>query len=58
MTRLSRSQIVVLTLVLIAIVMGYYSRDLGKIQDARWLTTFPSAWVIPSKIRFPRPWLG
>ncbi len=49
MTRLSRSQFTILALVLVTIVLGYYGRDLGKALDARWLTKFPSAWVIPFK---------
>ncbi|WP_298850242.1 proline/glycine betaine ABC transporter permease [uncultured Ruegeria sp.] len=49
MTRLNRSQIIILVLVLITIVLGYYGRDLSKALDARWLTKFPSAWVIPFK---------
>ncbi len=49
MIRLSRSQIVILSLVLITILLGWFGRDLGKALDARWLTKFPSAWVIPFK---------
>ncbi len=49
MTRLSRSQFTILALVLVTIVLGYYGRDLGKALDARWMTKFPSAWIIPFK---------
>ena len=49
MIRLNRSQIVILTLVLVTILLGWFGRDLGKVMDARWLTKFPSAWVIPFK---------
>lgn len=49
MIRLSRSQITILSLVLITILLGWFGRDLGKALDARWLTKFPSAWVIPFK---------
>ncbi len=49
MIRPSRSQIVILSLVLITILLGWFGRDLGKALDARWLTKFPSAWVIPFK---------
>ncbi|NOE24772.1 proline/glycine betaine ABC transporter permease [Ruegeria sp. HKCCD6157] len=49
MIRLTRSQMAILLLVLITIVLGYFGRDLSKALDARWLTKFPSAWVIPFK---------
>ncbi len=59
MTRLSRSQFAILALVLVTIVLGYFGRDLGKALDARWLTKFPSAWVIPFKtyISLAMTWL-
>ncbi|NOD85093.1 proline/glycine betaine ABC transporter permease [Ruegeria sp. HKCCD6119] len=49
MIRLTRSQMAILLLVLVTIVLGYFGRDLSKALDARWLTKFPSAWVIPFK---------
>ncbi len=49
MIRPSRSQIVILSLVLLTVLLGWFGRDLGKALDARWLTKFPSAWVIPFK---------
>ncbi|SLN75506.1 ABC transporter permease [Ruegeria meonggei] len=49
MIRLNRSRIVILTLVVVTILLGWFGRDLGKTLDARWLTKFPSAWVIPFK---------
>ncbi|WP_299640548.1 ABC transporter permease subunit [uncultured Ruegeria sp.] len=59
MTRLNRSQIIILVLVLITVILGYYGRDLSKALDARWLTKFPSAWVIPFKsyISLAMSWL-
>lgn len=59
MTRLNRSQIIILVLVLITVILGYYGRDLSKALDARWLTKFPSAWVIPFKsyISLAMTWL-
>ncbi|WP_424830527.1 ABC transporter permease [Ruegeria sp.] len=59
MIRLNRTQAIGLALVLITIVLGYYGRDLGKALDARWLTKFPSAWVIPFKtyISWAMTWL-
>ncbi len=49
MIRLTRNQAVILALVVFTIVLGYFGRDLAKALDARWLTKFPSAWVIPFK---------
>ncbi|WP_120634649.1 proline/glycine betaine ABC transporter permease [Ruegeria sp. EL01] len=49
MMRLTRNQVVILTLVIFTILLGYFGRDLSKSLDARWLTKFPLAWVIPFK---------
>ncbi|WP_209506745.1 MULTISPECIES: ABC transporter permease subunit [unclassified Ruegeria] len=49
MSRLSRSQLVILLLVGLTILLGYFGSNLGKALDARWITKFPSAWVVPFK---------
>ncbi|WP_299889551.1 proline/glycine betaine ABC transporter permease [uncultured Ruegeria sp.] len=49
MIGLTRKQTVILGLVIFTILLGYFGRDLSKTLDARWLTKFPSAWVIPFK---------
>jgi glycine betaine/proline transport system permease protein len=49
MIGLTRNQTVILGLVIFTILLGYFGRDLSKTLDARWLTQFPSAWVIPFK---------
>lgn len=49
MSRLSRSQLIILLLVGLTILLGYFGSNLGKALDARWITKFPSAWVVPFK---------
>ena len=47
--RLDRRTGIVLVLVVVTIVLGYYGRDLSKALDMRWIVKYPSAWVVPFK---------
>ncbi len=45
----SRQRVIVWGLIVLTVLLGYYGRDIAKTLDARWLVTYPSAWLIPFK---------
>jgi len=59
MRSIEKRSLIMLGLVVLTILLGYFGRDLAKALDARWLIKFPSAWIIPFKtqISLAMTWL-